>query len=89
MHLALLKFLTLLRNPKWNLIWKKTRDDMAIMFKILMFDMMEFKILREWIATTVCPQINVTAPPRNPSPAIDPPSENSTSSDDSSPTNPK
>ncbi|KAK2444342.1 hypothetical protein QL285_015372 [Trifolium repens] len=65
----------------------KMETDMAKMFKMLTYVMMEFKIMREWIATTVCPHLNVTAPPPNPSPAID--SETSTSSDDSSPTSPK
>jgi hypothetical protein len=65
----------------------KMETDMAKMSKMLMYVMMEFKIIREWIATTLCPHLNVTAPPPNPSPVDD--SENSTSSDDSSPTNPK
>ncbi|WJX93539.1 hypothetical protein P8452_75050 [Trifolium repens] len=65
----------------------KMETDMAKMFKMLTYVMMEFKIMREWIATTVCPHLNVTAPPPNPSPAID--SKTSTSSDDSSPTSPK
>ncbi|KAK2451824.1 hypothetical protein QL285_010840 [Trifolium repens] len=65
----------------------KMETDMAKIAKMLMYVMMEFKIMREWIATTVCPHLNVTAPPPNPSPVID--SETSTSSDDSSPTNPK
>ncbi|WJX12024.1 hypothetical protein P8452_02564 [Trifolium repens] len=65
----------------------KMETDMAKMFKMLTYVMMEFKIMREWITTTVCPHLNVTAPPPNPSPAID--SETSTSSDDSSPTSPK
>ncbi|KAK2429350.1 hypothetical protein QL285_027799 [Trifolium repens] len=77
------------KKSKMETDLQKTRDDMAKMFKMLMYVMMEFKIMREWIVTTVCPHINVTAPPPNPSPVVDPPSENSTSSDDSSPTNPK
>ncbi|WJX68027.1 hypothetical protein P8452_52439 [Trifolium repens] len=77
------------KKSKMETDLQKTRDDMTKMFKILMYVMMEFKIMREWIATTVCPHINVTAPPPNPSPVVDPPIENSTSSDDSSPTNPK
>jgi hypothetical protein len=77
------------KKSKMETDLQKTRDDMAKMFKMLMYVMIEFKIMREWIATTVCPQMNVTAPPPNPSPAVDPPSENSTSSDDSSPTIPK
>jgi hypothetical protein len=79
------------KKSKMETDLEKTRDDMAKMFKMFVHVMMEFKIMREWFATTVCPQLNVTAPPPNPSPAVDPtpPSENSTSSDDSSPINPK
>jgi hypothetical protein len=50
----------------------KTREDIAKMYTMLVHVMMKFKLKREWLVSTVCPQLNVTAPPPNPPPNVDP-----------------
>jgi hypothetical protein len=73
----------------------KTRKDIAKLFEgmaiqnnMLMYLMLEHQIMRDWLITQVCPQLNLTPPPPNPAPHVPsfPKPDHSTSSDDSSPT---
>ncbi|MCI05332.1 hypothetical protein A2U01_0026383 [Trifolium medium] len=64
---------------------------MVIQNNMLMYIMLEFQIMRYWLITHVCPPLHIVPPPENPPPHVDPfpQPNNSTSSDDSSPTAPE
>ncbi|MCI29663.1 hypothetical protein A2U01_0050872, partial [Trifolium medium] len=73
----------------------KLRKDMLKLFEglsnqtdLLLYLMFESQIMRDWIITHLCPALKIVPPPVNPAPnAYDfPKPDNSTSSDDSTPT---
>ncbi|PNX94714.1 hypothetical protein L195_g017892 [Trifolium pratense] len=63
---------------------------MAMQNNMLMYIMLEFQIMRNWLNECVCTPLQIVPPPPNPPPPVEPfpQPENSTSSDDSSPTVP-
>ncbi|CAJ2674731.1 unnamed protein product [Trifolium pratense] len=64
---------------------------MSMQNDMLMYIMLEFQIMRNWLNECVCTPLQIVPPPPNPPPPVEPfpQPENSTSSDDSSPTIPE
>jgi hypothetical protein len=68
---------------------QKQFEGLTMQNNMLMYIVLEFHIMRDLLINKVCPQLGLNPPPANPPPNLStdfPKPDNSTSSDDSSPT---